>query len=188
MTRGTGAGIRSGPISGSSTVVSVPRAWMCGSSTMSAMLEIGELGTSAASSISRSSARVWRRVQAVTFARENGLSLSIKGGGHNVAGHAVSDGGLMLDLRQMRAVWVNPVARTARVQAGALWSDFDRETAGLEQIQRSIAFAGTQDDLAGTELALTRSGGKKGQLFRLQRCQKGHAAQELFESAHGGAA
>jgi hypothetical protein len=66
--------------------------------------------------------------QAVIFAREHNLPLSIKGGGHNVAGHAVSDGGLMLDLGTMRAVRVDPTARTARVQGGALWRDVDRET------------------------------------------------------------
>jgi FAD/FMN-containing dehydrogenase len=67
--------------------------------------------------------------RAVTFAREHALPISIKGGGHNVAGHAVSDGGLMLDLGGMRAVWVDPEAGTARGQGGALWADVDRETA-----------------------------------------------------------
>ena len=66
---------------------------------------------------------------AVHLAREHELSLSVKGGGHNVAGHAVSEGGVMLDLGMMRAVGVDPVARTARVQGGALWADLDRETA-----------------------------------------------------------
>lgn len=66
--------------------------------------------------------------RAVALAREQGLSLAIKGGGHNVAGHAIADGGVLLDLSAMRAVWVDPVARTARVQGGATWADFDRET------------------------------------------------------------
>jgi FAD/FMN-containing dehydrogenase len=69
--------------------------------------------------------------RAVTFARERGLPVSIKGGGHNVAGLAVTDGGLMLDLSAMRAVSVDPAARTARVQGGALWADVDRETAAF---------------------------------------------------------
>lgn len=64
----------------------------------------------------------------VTFAREHDLALSIKGGGHNVAGHAVSEGGVILDLGAMRAVLVDPMAQTARVQGGALWADVDRET------------------------------------------------------------
>jgi FAD/FMN-containing dehydrogenase len=68
---------------------------------------------------------------AVLFAREHQLPVSIKGGGHNVAGHAVTEGGLMLDLSAMRAVWVDPAVRTARVQGGAIWSDVDREMAAF---------------------------------------------------------
>ncbi len=62
------------------------------------------------------------------FARERGLSLSIKGGGHNISGLAVCNGGLMLDMSLMRGVWVDSVARTARAQAGCLIGDIDRET------------------------------------------------------------
>jgi FAD/FMN-containing dehydrogenase len=64
----------------------------------------------------------------IRFAREQGLPLSIKGGGHNIAGLAVADGGLMLELSLMRAVSVDPAARTARVEPGCLLSDVDRET------------------------------------------------------------
>jgi FAD/FMN-containing dehydrogenase len=67
-------------------------------------------------------------VDAVNFAREQGLDLSIKGGGHNVAGNAVNDGGLVIDLSQMRGVHVDPESRTVRVQGGATWGDCDRET------------------------------------------------------------
>lgn len=67
-------------------------------------------------------------VDAVNFAREQGLLLSIKAGGHNVAGNAVNDGGIVLDLSQMRGVHVDPDARTVRVQGGATWGDCDRET------------------------------------------------------------
>jgi FAD/FMN-containing dehydrogenase len=67
-------------------------------------------------------------VDAVNFAREQGLTLSIKAGGHNVAGNAVNDGGLVIDLSQMRGVTVDPAARTVRVQGGATWGDCDRET------------------------------------------------------------
>jgi len=61
------------------------------------------------------------------FARERGLPLSVKGGGHNVAGLATCDGALMLDMSLMRGVWVDPRGRTARAQAGCLLGDVDRE-------------------------------------------------------------
>jgi len=67
-------------------------------------------------------------VDAVNFAREQRLDLSIKAGGHNVAGNAVNDGGLVIDLSQMRGVHVDPDTRTVRVQGGATWGDCDRET------------------------------------------------------------
>jgi len=67
-------------------------------------------------------------IQAVNFAREHGVVLAIKGGGHNIAGKATCDGGLMLDLSLMRSVRVEPKRMRARVEPGALLSDFDRET------------------------------------------------------------
>jgi len=67
-------------------------------------------------------------VNSVNFAREHGVTLSIKGGGHNIAGLAVCEEGLMLDMSRMRGVWVDPSARTARAQAGCLLGDVDRET------------------------------------------------------------
>jgi FAD/FMN-containing dehydrogenase len=67
-------------------------------------------------------------VDAVNFAREQNLLLSIKGGGHNVAGNAVNDGGLVIDLSQMRGVHVDRATQTVRVQGGATWGDTDRET------------------------------------------------------------
>ncbi len=67
-------------------------------------------------------------VDAVNFAREHGLLLSIKGGGHNVAGNAVNDGGLVIDLSGMRGVHVDSSTQRVRVQAGATWGDVDRET------------------------------------------------------------
>jgi FAD/FMN-containing dehydrogenase len=65
---------------------------------------------------------------AVNFARELGLAFSIKGGGHNIAGLATSDGGLMLDMSLMRGVWVDTGRRIARAQPGCLLGDVDRET------------------------------------------------------------
>ena len=65
---------------------------------------------------------------AVRFAREHGLEIAVRGGGHNVAGHAVCDGGLMIDLSSMRGVHVDARARRAWAQGGATWGDYNRET------------------------------------------------------------
>src|SRR5258705_1485527 len=65
---------------------------------------------------------------AVRFARARGLEIAVRGGGHNVAGNAVCDGGLMIDLSAMRGVHVDPRARRARAQGGATWGDYNRET------------------------------------------------------------
>ena len=65
---------------------------------------------------------------AVNFARTRGLSLAVRGGGHNVAGRAVCDDGLMLDLSLMKGIHVDPVRRTARAQGGVTWREFNRET------------------------------------------------------------
>lgn len=65
---------------------------------------------------------------AVNFAREHDVLVAVKGGGHNVAGYAVCDGGLMIDLSEMRGVHVDPKASRARAAGGATWGDFDAET------------------------------------------------------------
>ena len=67
-------------------------------------------------------------VAAVRFARAHDLEIAVRGGGHNVAGTAVCDDGVVIDLSAMRAVWVDPAGGTAWVQGGALWGDVDRET------------------------------------------------------------
>lgn len=67
-------------------------------------------------------------VRAVQFAREHRIVNSVRGGGHNIAGLAVCDGGLMIDLSPMRGVWVDPAGRTCRAQAGCTLGDVDRET------------------------------------------------------------
>ncbi|HEX6534605.1 MAG TPA: FAD-binding oxidoreductase [Gemmatimonadaceae bacterium] len=66
-------------------------------------------------------------VRAVRFARDHGLLLAVRGGGHNIAGSAVCDGGLMIDLTPMKGVRVNPVARTATVEPGVTLGEFDRD-------------------------------------------------------------
>lgn len=67
-------------------------------------------------------------IQAVNFACEHGVALAVRGGGHNIAGNAVCEGGVMLDLSRMRSVHVDPATRRARVEGGALLSDVDKET------------------------------------------------------------
>jgi FAD/FMN-containing dehydrogenase len=64
---------------------------------------------------------------AVRFAREHGLLLAVRGGGHNIAGNAVCDGGLLIDLSLMRSVRVDTARRTARVEPGATLGEFDKE-------------------------------------------------------------
>lgn len=64
-------------------------------------------------------------VAALAFAHRNGLEISIRGGGHNVAGRAVTDGGLMIDLSLMKRVDVDAAARTATVEAGVIWGELN---------------------------------------------------------------
>jgi FAD/FMN-containing dehydrogenase len=70
-------------------------------------------------------------LDALAFARQQRLGVSIRGGGHHVAGGAVLDDGLVVDLSEMRAVSVDPVARTVRAEGGAQIGDVDRETTPL---------------------------------------------------------
>ena len=67
-------------------------------------------------------------IAALRFARSQDLLVAVRGGGHNVAGHAVCDDGLVIDLSPMKGIRVDPAARTARAQAGATWGEFDHET------------------------------------------------------------
>lgn len=67
-------------------------------------------------------------VDSVNYARAKGMAISIRGGAHNVAGHAVCDEGLMINLSKMRSVRVDPDNKTALVDGGATWSDVDAAT------------------------------------------------------------
>ena len=67
-------------------------------------------------------------IRGIGFARTSGLPLAIRGGGHSVAGFSSVDGGVVLDLRSMRGIRVDPERRTVRAQAGLNWGDLDRET------------------------------------------------------------
>jgi len=95
----------------------------------------------------------------VRFAREHSLPLSMRGGGHNIAGLAVAEGGLMLDLSLMRGVWVDPAARVARAQGGCLLGDVDRETQ-LHGLAAALGF------VSATGIAGLTLGGGFGYLSR----------------------
>jgi FAD/FMN-containing dehydrogenase len=67
-------------------------------------------------------------VEALRFAQQTGLRLAVRGGGHNVAGNAVCDDGLVIDLSGMKAIQVDAAGRTARAQPGVVLGEFDRAT------------------------------------------------------------
>lgn len=70
-------------------------------------------------------------LDALAFARAHGLLVAVRGGGHNVAGNAVVDGGLVIDLSPMKSVRVDPARQIARAEPGLTWGEFDRETQAL---------------------------------------------------------
>ena len=96
---------------------------------------------------------------AVRFARERDLLVSVRGGGHAVAGHAVCDGGLMIDLSLMKSVRVDPEARTARAAGGVLWGELDRAT-------QRFGLATTGGIISHTGIAGLTLGGGLGHLMR----------------------
>ncbi len=67
-------------------------------------------------------------IQSVRFAREQGIAASVRGGGHSVAGKSVADGAMMIDLSLMKEVQIDSVRKTALVQGGVTWGEFDRES------------------------------------------------------------
>jgi FAD/FMN-containing dehydrogenase len=67
-------------------------------------------------------------VDAVKLARTLGLDVAVRGGGHNVAGHATLDHGLLIDLSPMKGIHVNPRTRTVQAEGGVLWKELNRET------------------------------------------------------------
>jgi FAD/FMN-containing dehydrogenase len=98
-------------------------------------------------------------VKAVNFGREHGLLVSVRGGGHNVAGNAVCEGGLMIDLTPMKGIRVDAAAQTVRAQAGLTWRDFDRET-------QAFGLASTGGAISSTGIAGLTLGGGFGWLGR----------------------
>ena len=98
-------------------------------------------------------------IAAVKFARDLDLQLAVHGGGHNVAGKAVCDDGLMIDLSPMNHVRVDPDAKVARAGGGATWGDFDHET-------QSFGLATTGGIVSTTGVAGVTLGGGLGWLAR----------------------
>lgn len=92
-------------------------------------------------------------MQAVRFARENALSIAVRGGGHNVAGHALCNDGMLIDLSRLRSVRVDPKQRTAQADPGCTYTDFDLEC-------QAHGLATTGGTVASTGIAgLTLGGG-----------------------------
>jgi hypothetical protein len=83
-------------------------------------------------------------ITCIKFARTHNLLLSVKGGGHNIAGLAVADGAMMLDMSRMRGVWVDRENGLAHGQAGCLLGDVDRETQvhGLAAVLGFVSLTG----------------------------------------------
>jgi FAD/FMN-containing dehydrogenase len=96
---------------------------------------------------------------AVQFARTNNLLVSVRGGGHSVAGYAVCAGGLMIDLSGMKGLGVDPARRTARAEPGVTWGEFDRATA-------AFGLATTGGLISTTGIAGLTLGGGLGWLMR----------------------
>jgi FAD/FMN-containing dehydrogenase len=98
-------------------------------------------------------------LEAVRFARQYSLLVAIRGGGHNVAGNAVCEGGMVIDLSPMKGIQVDPVARTVRAQGGVTWSELDRET-------QAFGLATTGGLISTTGIAGLTLGGGIGWLAR----------------------
>ncbi len=98
-------------------------------------------------------------IAAVNFARANDLLVSMRAGGHGVAGNAVCDGGLMIDLSYMKGIRVDPVHRTARAEGGVTWGELDRET-------QAFGLATTGGIVSTTGIAGLTLGGGIGYLNR----------------------
>ncbi len=107
---------------------------------------------------------------ALAHASANGLEVAIRGGGHSVAGASAIDGGIVIDMRRMNAVEVDPAAKTATVSGGATWSDFDRAT-------QEHGLATTGGRVSSTGVAGLTLGGGSGWLER----EWGLACDNLIE-------
>jgi FAD/FMN-containing dehydrogenase len=98
-------------------------------------------------------------LRAVEFARMHNLLVAVRGGGHNVAGKALCDNGMVIDLSPMKGIRVDPTTRTVRAEAGLTWGEFDRET-------QAHGFATTGGFVSTTGIAGLTLGGGLGWLMR----------------------
>ena len=98
-------------------------------------------------------------IAAVNIARENGLDLSVRGGGHSAPGFGTNDGGLVIDFSRMRSVHVDPKTKTARADAGTTWGDFNHAT-------HAFGLATTGGVVSTTGIAGLTLGGGIGYLSR----------------------
>lgn len=98
-------------------------------------------------------------IEALQFARDRGLVVAVRGGGHNVAGTAICDGGVVIDLSPMKGIRVDPVRRIARAEPGVLWGELDRET-------QAFGLATTGGIVTHTGIAGLTVGGGIGWLMR----------------------
>ncbi len=98
-------------------------------------------------------------IQSVNFARAHGLRVSVRGTGHNVAGYAVCDHGLMIDMSALKGIRVDAAKRTVRAQAGVTWSELDHET-------QAFGMATTGAHVSTVGIAGVTLGGGYGWLMR----------------------
>ena len=123
-------------------------------------------------------------ITAVNFARETGLAVAVKGGGHSFPGHSVCEGGLVIDLSGMKSIRVDTAARTARAEPGVLWAEIDAES-------QAFNLATTGGMISHTGIAGLTLGGGFGWLCRkhglvidnLLSCDVVTAAGELIRAS-----
>ncbi|WP_145802008.1 FAD-binding oxidoreductase [Kribbella amoyensis] len=115
---------------------------------------------------------------AVRYARSEGLEIGVKCGGHSITGHAVPDGGLMIDLSPMSAVSVDPDAKLARIQGGALLGELDRAT-------QKYGLATTAGNVSHTGVGGLTLGGGMGWLARMHGLACDNVARYEVVTADG---